>query len=186
MIPAVGTILALGVFCITPLLARRVGPNPGRLGSLVQRVASWVRDTASTAIPRDWRVLGAVGYLFFDMAVLWACLRAVGANVPILALIVGYQVGYLANFVPIPGALGVLEGGLLGALVLYGLPAEPTAAAVVMYHAIALWVPAVGGTVSFVQLRKTVAAQGHALRAVKAADRLPAPATDAAGQQLAA
>src|SRR5262249_32298411 len=110
--------------------------------------------------------LGSVTYLLFDIAVLWACLRAVGVSVPLFALVVGYQVGYLANLVPIPGAIGVLEGGLLGALVLYGLPAEPAAAAVVMYHAIALWGPPLGGTVSFVRLRKTVPARARALAAV--------------------
>jgi uncharacterized membrane protein YbhN (UPF0104 family) len=168
LVPASATALALGVFCITPLLARRVGPQPGRIGSLIVEVASWVRDTAAVVVERDWRVLGSIGYLLFDIAVLWACLRAVGASVPLLALVVGYQVGYLANLVPIPGAIGVLEGGLLGALVLYGLPAEPAAAAVVMYHAIALWVPTTAGTVSFVRLRKTVPARGRALATVAA------------------
>jgi uncharacterized membrane protein YbhN (UPF0104 family) len=186
LVPAGVTALALGAFCVTPLLARRVGPQPGRIGSLIVRVASWVRDTAAVAFQRDWRVLGAIGYLLFDMAVLWACLRAVGASVPLLAMVVGYQVGYLANVVPIPGAIGVLEGGLLGALVLYGLPAEPAAAAVVMYHAIALWVPTIGGTVSFVRLRKGVAARGEAIRAVESGDRRPAPAAGAGDQMLAA
>jgi uncharacterized membrane protein YbhN (UPF0104 family) len=117
-------------------------------------------------------VLGAISYLLFDLAVLWACLRAVGSTPPILALIVGYQIGYLANLVPIPGAIGVLEGGLLGALLLYGLPAAPTAAAVVLYHAVALWVPTIGGTVSFLRLRKTVAAGAGApaVEACKDAD----------------
>jgi len=168
LVPAAATTLALGAFCVTPLLARRIGSEPGPIGSLIVRVASWVRNTASVAVGRDWRVLGSIAYLLFDIAVLWACLRAVGASVPLLALVVGYQVGYLANLVPIPGAIGVLEGGLLGALVLYGLPAEPAAAAVVMYHAIALWVPTLGGTVSFVRLRKTVPARARELAAVRA------------------
>jgi uncharacterized membrane protein YbhN (UPF0104 family) len=168
LVPAAATTLALGAFCVTPVLARRVGPEPGPIGSLVVRIASWVRNTASVAIERNWRVLGSITYLLFDIAVLWACLRAVGASVPLLALVVGYQVGYLANLVPIPGAIGVLEGGLLGALVLYGLPAEPAAAAVVMYHAIALWVPTLAGTFSFVRLRKTVPARARELPAVAA------------------
>ena len=165
------------------MLARRVGPEPGPIGSLVVRIASWVRNTASVAIERNWRVLGSITYLLFDIAVLWACLRAVGASVPLLALVVGYQVGYLANLVPIPGAIGVLEGGLLGALVLYGLPAEPAAAAVVMYHAIALWVPTLAGTVSFVRLRKTVPARARELAAVAAekADE-PGEAAEAAAR----
>ena len=181
LVPAGATALALGAFCITPLLARRVGPEPGPIGSLIVRIASWVRNTASVAIEGNWRVLGSITYLLFDIAVLWACLRAVGASVPLLALVVGYQVGYLANLVPIPGAIGVLEGGLLGALVLYGLPAEPAAAAVVMYHAIALWVPTLGGTVSFVRLRKTVPARARELAAVgaeKAAEAGEAGARD--------
>lgn len=70
----------------------------------------------------------------------------------------GYQIGYLANLVPIPGGVGILKGGMLGALLLYKLPAGPTAAAVVIYHAIALWVPALGGTIGFTRLRRTVAA----------------------------
>ena len=75
-----------------------------------------------------------------------------------------HQIGYLANLIPIPGGIGVLEGGLLGALVLYGLPAAPTAAAVVLYHAIALWVPTLGGTLSFIRLRKSVAVVPEAIR----------------------
>jgi uncharacterized membrane protein YbhN (UPF0104 family) len=178
LVPAAATALAIGAFSVTPLLARRVGPEPGPLGSLIVRVASWVRETASAATGGDWRVLGSITYLLFDIAVLWACLRSVGASVPLLALVVGYQVGYLANLVPIPGAIGVLEGGLLGALVLYGLPAEPAAAAVVMYHAVALWVPTLGGTVSFVRLRKTVPAVGRGLAPVAAKDADEAKARD--------
>jgi hypothetical protein len=37
-----------------------------------------------------------------------------------------------------------------------------------MYHAIALWVPTLGGTVSFVRLRKTVPARARELAAVAA------------------
>ena len=120
------------------------------------RMAPWVRDTESVAVTPSWRLLGALGYLLFDIAVLWACLRAVGVHAPIFALVLGYQIGYLANLVPIPGGVGALEGGLLAALLLYGLPAAPTAAAVVLYHAIALWVPTLGGTYGFARLRRSI------------------------------
>jgi uncharacterized membrane protein YbhN (UPF0104 family) len=155
LVPALATAAGLGFFLLLPRgLARRV---PGRrLRPVLERVASWVSASESTAFSPNWRLLGAVGYLLFDIAVLWACLKAVGVTPPLLALIAGYQIGYLANLVPIPGGLGVLEGGLLGALLLYGLPAAPAAAAVILYHAIALWVPALGGTVGFTRLRKSV------------------------------
>src|SRR5581483_11670998 len=126
------------------------------------------------AFAPSWRLLGALGYLLFDIAVLWACLRAVGVQAPIFALVLGYQIGYLANLVPIPGGIGALEGGLLAALLLYGLPAAPTAAAVVLYHAIALWVPALGGTYGFARLRRTIAAHRPRLAPV-ASKPEPAP-----------
>ena len=40
-------------------------------------------------------------------------------------------------------------------LVLYGVPATPATAAAVVYHAIALWIPAMWGTVGFIRLRRS-------------------------------
>ncbi len=125
---------------------------------MLRRTATWVGDAEELDRQPNWRLLGSVGYLLFDAAVLWACLRAVGTSPSLFAIVTGYQLGYLANLVPIPGGVGVLEGGLLGALLLYGLPAAPTAAAVVLYHAIALWVPVIGGTIGFGRLRRTLTA----------------------------
>lgn len=149
------------------------------------RLARWVRDTREVAFRPNWRLLGAIGYLLFDIAVLWACLRAFGAHVPVLALIVGYQIGYLANLVPIPGGVGVLEGGLLAALLLYGLPVAPTAAAVILYHAIALWVPTLGGTIGFVRLRGAVAARSRG-DGVASVTPMPAVNDETAPSRLAA
>jgi len=56
----------------------------------------------------------------------------------------------------VPGGLAVLDGGLTGALALYGLPLAPATAAVLVYHAIALWLPTVLGSVAFVRLRQTL------------------------------
>jgi uncharacterized membrane protein YbhN (UPF0104 family) len=133
--------------------------------------ARWIHDSEIVAFTPNWRLIGTVGYLVFDIAVLWACLRAVGVHAPIVAMVLGYQIGYLANLLPVPGGVGVLEGGLLGALLLYGLPAAPTAAAVVLYHAIALWVPTLGGTYGFARLRSTLSGQTPKLKLVP----VPAP-----------
>jgi uncharacterized membrane protein YbhN (UPF0104 family) len=161
LVPAAVGLGALGLFLLLPPSAAMLTPSArrGRMGLVLHRAAAWVSDTEAVIRHPDWRLLGAIGYLLFDIAVLWACLRAVGTNPPLMAMVVGYQLGYLANILPIPGGVGVLEGGLLGALLLYGLPAAPTAAAVVLYHAIALWVPAVGGTVGFARLRGVVTAR---------------------------
>ena len=51
------------------------------------------------------------------------------------------MIGYAANSLPVPGGIGVLDGGLVAALVLYGTPVMPATAAVLIYHTIAFWIP---------------------------------------------
>lgn len=69
-------------------------------------------------------------------------------------LILAYIIGYLANIVPIPGGVGVLEAGLVGTLILYGTPVVEATAGAVMYHAIAFWIPSLGGLRAFNLLRR--------------------------------
>jgi len=102
----------------------------------------------------SWRLVGAIGYLGFDIAVLWATLNAVGYSPPLAVLILGYIIGYVANLIPVPGAVGVLEGGLAGTLVLYGAPITEATAGVLVYHAIAFWIPSIGGLVGYRRLRR--------------------------------
>lgn len=89
----------------------------------------------------DWKLLGAVGYYAFDNAVLWAAFRAYGHAPALSVIVMGYLVGSLASAIPVPAGLGVLDGGLIGALVLYGSPAAPAAAAVLLYRGISLSLP---------------------------------------------
>lgn len=169
LIPGLAACVCLVFFALLPRIrhARVSADGEGRIGRFLRQASGWVHDTTAIARERDWRLIGSVGYLVFDMAVMWACLRAVGVPVQLLPLSLGYQIGYLANLVPIPGGVGALEGGLTGALVLYGFPAGRTASGVILYHAIALWVPAIGGTAGFALLRSAVAAgPGSARREV--------------------
>jgi uncharacterized membrane protein YbhN (UPF0104 family) len=170
--PAGGAIAAIALFALLPKFSRE--PR-GKIGNAIAATSSWVRDTETTALRPNWRMVGAFAYLLCDIAVLWASLKAVGVSAPVLPMMVAYQVGYLANLIPIPGGIGVLEGGLLGALLLYGLPAAPTAAAVILYHAIALWIPTLGGTYGFIRLRRSITpvAAGRRLEAVPGGAQLP-------------
>jgi uncharacterized membrane protein YbhN (UPF0104 family) len=108
----------------------------------------------------SWRLIGAIGYLGFDIAVLWSTLSAVGYVPPIAVLVLGYIIGYLANLIPVPGGVGVLEGGLAGTLVLYGAPVTQAAAGVLVYHAIAFWIPSLGGLLAYRLLRRDLDASG--------------------------
>jgi uncharacterized membrane protein YbhN (UPF0104 family) len=53
----------------------------------------------------------------------------------------GYLVGSLGAALPMPAGLGAVEGGLIGALVLYGAPAGPAAGAVLLYRGVSLLLP---------------------------------------------
>jgi uncharacterized protein (TIRG00374 family) len=97
---------------------------------------------------------GAIGYLWFDIAVLFACFAAAGETPPLAPVVLAYQIGYLSNFIPVPGGIGVLDGSMIGMLVCTGSAGRCTAATLV-YHAISIWVPAVCGTVAFVLLQKS-------------------------------
>jgi uncharacterized membrane protein YbhN (UPF0104 family) len=158
IVAAVAGLGALALFGLVPWWIR-VAPaslRGGRTFAGAQRLSSWVRDTLNVLGGRDVRLFGALAYLLLDIAALWACFAAVGQSPPIVALIAGYQIGYLSNLIPIPGAIGVLDGGLLAALHLYGLPLAPAATAIILYHTIALWLPALGGTAGFVALRRSL------------------------------
>jgi uncharacterized protein (TIRG00374 family) len=101
-------------------------------------------------------VIGLIGYLGFDVMVLWATFHAFG-DVPPLAIIwIGYLVGELGGLIPLPGGIGGVDLGLVGALVLYHVPANAATAAVLGYRALALLVPFVLGSIAFIRLRRSV------------------------------
>jgi len=151
-------VLSVALFCFflaIPRLSDRGASGAGRLARVLGATASTIRATRRTLFRPDWRLLGAFAYLWCDIAVLWACFQAIGHAPPIAVIVLAYQIGYLANVLPIPGNIGSLEAGFVGMLVLYGARATPAAAAAVVYHAIALWIPAIWGTVAFIRLRRS-------------------------------
>ncbi|HYB28812.1 MAG TPA: lysylphosphatidylglycerol synthase transmembrane domain-containing protein [Solirubrobacteraceae bacterium] len=150
---AVGFVLVLLLPRYVDRIVRRL--EPGRLHSFLTETANTVRDTKQLVFHPDWRILGAIGYLWFDIAVLFACFGAAGQTPPLAPVVLAYQIAYLSNFIPVPGGIGVLDGSMIGMLVLYGVNGTVAAAATLVYHAISLWVPAVWGTIAFILLQRT-------------------------------
>jgi uncharacterized membrane protein YbhN (UPF0104 family) len=101
-------------------------------------------------------LLGSFGVMAFDVAVLGVCFKAFGYSPAVGILVVGYLIGQLGGNIPVPGGIGGIDAGLIGVFVLYHQPLAVTTAAVLAYHAIALWIPGLLGTVAFVQLRRTL------------------------------
>jgi len=157
ILPAGVGVVVLALFLLLPRYVDRIVQHvrPGRLHTFLTETAVSVRDTERLMFHPDWRIVGAIGYLWFDIAVLFACFAAAGHVPPLAPVVLAYQIGYLSNFIPVPGGIGVLDGSLVGMLVLYGVAGTTATAATLVYHAISLWVPAVWGTIAFIVLQKT-------------------------------
>jgi uncharacterized protein (TIRG00374 family) len=159
---------ALSVLVILAVLAiPRLGPgrDPGPDASRLARGASATRraviDGTAGAVEilrsRDVLVIvGSIGYWAFDNAVLWATFKAVGADVPLSIVLMGYLIGQLGGLLPLPGGIGGIDGGLIGTLIVYGAPAAPTAAAVLAYRVILFWLPLLAGAIGFAMLRRAL------------------------------
>jgi uncharacterized protein (TIRG00374 family) len=119
-------------------------------------------------------VIGAAGFWATQIAILWATFRAFGVSVPIAVLVMGFFLGMVANLIPfVPGGVGAVDAGLIGAFVLFGLPKDTCFAAVLIYRLIAFWMPMPPGIIAFFQLRGTVHRWEGEGRPI---DRLEAPA----------
>jgi len=152
----VGT--AVFIFFLTlPKFADRLAERrePGKVRTFLTETSVSVRETERLLLSRDWRIIGAVAFLWCDIGVLIACFAATGHVPPLSTIVIAYQLGYLVNIIPIPGSIGVLDGSLVGLFVLMGVNATRATAATLVYHAIALWVPASWGTVAFLVLRRS-------------------------------
>jgi uncharacterized protein (TIRG00374 family) len=117
--------------------------------------------------------------------VLWACFNAFGVAPEPAVLVVAFFVGMLANTLPLPGGIGGVDGGMIGALIAFGVDPGLSVLAVLAYRGFAFWLPIVPGVLAYVGLRRTVArweatpapaAAGHAARPAAA----PAPQLAAA------
>jgi uncharacterized membrane protein YbhN (UPF0104 family) len=115
------------------------------------------------------------------MAALWAACAATGHRLGFLAVMIAYCIGYLATAVPIPAGIGVLDSGLAGALVLYGFPVTASVGAVLVYHAISIWVPGSGGLVAWLAARRSGRITASAMSPSRAGALRLAEATDTDG-----
>jgi uncharacterized membrane protein YbhN (UPF0104 family) len=121
-------------------------------------VADGVRDAIMLVRSRQpYTLVGAAGYMGFDLLSLAAAFAAFGTMPSLAAFILAYAVGQLGGLIPLPGGIGGTDGGLIAALSLYGSPLSQATAAVLAYRAFQLGLPAILGSVAFVQLRHTLA-----------------------------
>ncbi|MEX2194556.1 MAG: lysylphosphatidylglycerol synthase transmembrane domain-containing protein [Thermoleophilaceae bacterium] len=135
--------------------AKRMATGPATLASGVRTAIGYMRHPSRGALA----VAGAVGFWAANIGVLWASFEAFGGDVSFGVLVQGFFVGMAANLIPSPaGGVGSVDAGMIGAFVLFGVPAASVVfPAVLTYRVIAFWLPIPPGVVAFFQLQRTVA-----------------------------
>jgi uncharacterized protein (TIRG00374 family) len=135
----------------------RFGRLAARLATAPAAAASGIRTAIDLVRSRDLNVLGALAWWGFDIAVLWACFHAFGGAPPTAVVIMSYFLGMLGNALPLPGGIGGVDGGMIGAFTAFGVPVQLAVVSVLAYRGFAFWLPTVPGGVAYFQLRRTVA-----------------------------
>jgi uncharacterized protein (TIRG00374 family) len=161
LLPAAAALVSILATLLLAGWARRTAAaregKEGRLTVALVAVSDGVEDAVRLIRAREWRLLGSLVYWLADNAALFACLEAFGHSISFWAVVMAYLVGMLANSIPIPGGFVAVESGLAGMLALFGArPASLVIAAVLVYRAISLWVPATIGSVAFLSLRREI------------------------------
>lgn len=189
MVPAI-----FGLFAFVATLAIALVPHDievrleewsrghGRGSRLLAKVAALpasfgegVRIAIEIVRRGEWGLLGSIVWWAFDVLTLWACFHAFGADVPPFAVIVvAYFVGMLGNTLPLPGGVGGVDGGMIGAFAAFGVDFGYAAVAVLAYRAFSFWLPTLPGALAYFQLRRTVARWREERRARRAVEK---PAT---------
>jgi uncharacterized protein (TIRG00374 family) len=133
-----------------------IGRLATRLASAPEAVGSGVRTAIGLVRERRIGLLGVFIYWGFDIAVLGLSFHAFGEVVPVAVLVMGYFLGTLGSLLPLPGGIGGVEGGMIGAFVAFGVPGGRAVVGVLAYRAISFWLPTLPGIVGYLGLRKTV------------------------------
>ena len=133
---------------------RRLAAVPSTASVGIREAMAFVREPRRGGIA----FAGAIGFWGAQIGILWAAFHAFDAEVPLAVIVQGFFVGMFANLLPLPGGVGGVDAGMIGAFLLFDLGiGYPTIfAAVLTYRLIAFWLPLVPGIIAFFQLRHTV------------------------------
>jgi uncharacterized membrane protein YbhN (UPF0104 family) len=128
-----------------------------KIAASILSLADAVAATGRMLFHRGGRrgVLGSVGYLGFDVLVLWVVFSAIHAHpIPSFAVVMmAYVIGALGASIPLPAGIGAV-GGIAAMLILYGVGHQAAVAAVLIYEAVGLLVPLTGGGIAYLILRR--------------------------------
>jgi uncharacterized protein (TIRG00374 family) len=163
---AIAILLALALTLVPTDLHRRLDDlvrRGGRIARLAQRLSNvpaafsaGMRSALGHVRSGAPAPVGSISFWFFNIAILWACFHAFGHAPSIWVIAMGYWVGMLGNLLPLPGGIGGVDGGMIGAFSAFGVDFGLATVAVLAYRVFAFWLPTIPGAIAYFQLRKTV------------------------------
>lgn len=185
-------VLVLAIGLVPADAARRAREMATRAPRRLRRLLGWIAQAPASmgegvrfALHKlrhpDLAMLGALTWWACNVAVLWACFKAFGESPPIGVLVMGFFVGMLGNLLPLPGGIGGVDGGMIGAFAAFGVPGGLALVAVLAYRALAFWLPTIPGAIAYFGLRKrvgewrTMPELREALRAAERREHAAAP-----------
>ena len=160
-------------------MARRLATVPSTAAIGIREAMTFVREPSRGAIA----IAGAVGFWAAQIGILWAAFHAFDADVALSVVVQGFFVGMFANLLPLPGGVGGVDAGMIGAFSLFhlGIGFPTIFAAVLTYRLIAFWLPLVPGIIAFFQLRRTVQRWEQERPRLRSVTGVADPAAGAAG-----
>jgi uncharacterized membrane protein YbhN (UPF0104 family) len=151
------TALGLSLGFVPPDLQKRLSAGrTKRLAHLPASASAGIRIALGRLRRPDAAVAGASAFWAFQIAVLWASFEAFGDAPPVAVLIVGFFVGMLGNLLPLPGGIGGVDGGMIGAFAALGVDSGLALVAVLTFRGFTFWLPTIPGVIAFLALRRTV------------------------------
>jgi uncharacterized protein (TIRG00374 family) len=133
-----------------------LGRTTKRLAGIPATTSAGLHDARRHIRSRNPALLGAILFWAFQIAVLWAAFRAFGDAPPVAVVVQAFFVGMLGNLLPIPGGVGGVEGGMIGAFAAFGVDAGLAVVAVLVFRAFTFWLPLLPGVIAFFRLRARV------------------------------
>lgn len=131
---------AAGVFKVRVDLSGPVG--------VVQEVVRTLPPVRRLVVPGSW----AAASWLLDATSLWLLFRGFDYFVHPGVVLVGFGVANLVNTVPItPGGVGLVEAGLAGAFVAFGVPAGVAVITVLAYRLVSHWLPVAAGVPAYLR-----------------------------------
>jgi uncharacterized membrane protein YbhN (UPF0104 family) len=164
----VGALACLGAYVTSSSRAQRLiaADGAGRLRSMLGvavEAAVLVRRMAEDRRANRATLVAGPLYWAADMSCLWAALRAFDVHLSVVALVLAYATGFLANMIPLPtGGIGGVDAATTFALTAVGVPLAPALLGVFAYRFFSFLLPTLPAIVAL----PTISRMGRELRAL--------------------